>query len=280
VTAALSARGQSRRRGDPAWPHGRWLRLLHRLRRHPFAVEARFEHGLVLTYALPEAALAPLLPPGLTLDTHEGLGFLAIALVQTRDLRPAGWPRALGQDFFLSGYRVFARLRTSSGRTLRGLRILRSDTDRRRMAFMGNLLTHYRYRPCRAEVRADAASMSVRIRTPRAEADLEVEAELAPAAAPPPGSPFADLREARKFAGPLPFTFDHEPETRSIVVIEGARQAWDPRPVTVRSVRSSFLEAPAFARHRPVLANAFYVRDLPYRWKRGVLEPIPREGAA
>ena len=252
--------------------------LLHRLRRHPFAVDAHFEHCLVLTFALPEAALAPLLPPGLTVDAVDGQGFLAIALVQTRGLRPAGWPRALGQDFFLSGYRVFARFRTASGRTLRGLRILRSDTDRRRMAILGNRLTHYHYRPCRAEVRCDGAMMSVRIRTPRSEADLDVEADLAPAAAPPEGSPFADLRAARKFAGPLPFTFDHEPQTRSIVVIEGERQAWDPRPVTVRSWRSSFLEG-RFAGHRPVLANAFYVAGIDYRWKRGVVEPIP-EGAA
>lgn len=108
--------------------------MLHLLKRHPLPVRAFFRHCLVLTYAFPERVLAPLLPPGLTLDSYlsddQRLGFLAIAMVQTEGLRPVGVPAALGQNFFLSGYRIFSRFRTAAGRSLRGLRILRSDTDR------------------------------------------------------------------------------------------------------------------------------------------------------
>src|SRR5437899_1057832 len=96
-------------------------------------VSAFFRHSLVLTYALPTTVLNPLLPPGLTLDTHNGCGFVAIATVQTESLRPSSCPKLLGQKFFLSGYRIFARYKTRTGRTLRGLRILRSDTDKRLM---------------------------------------------------------------------------------------------------------------------------------------------------
>src|SRR6266480_1675453 len=80
-----------------------------RLRRHPFAVKAQFRHCLVLTYALPTESLERLLPPGLFLDTYRGFGFLAIAVVQTEALRPVFLPALFGQDFFLSGYRIFAR---------------------------------------------------------------------------------------------------------------------------------------------------------------------------
>src|SRR5262245_12666411 len=84
-------------------------RMLHALQRHPFAVEAFFERSLVLTYALPAAILAPMVGPGLEVDTYDKWGFLAIAMVQTRDLRPRGLPTWLGQNFFLSGYRIFTR---------------------------------------------------------------------------------------------------------------------------------------------------------------------------
>src|SRR5215218_9000139 len=100
--------------------------MLHWLKRHPIPIRAFFRHCLVLTYAYPEALLRPLLPRGLTVDTYRGLGFVAIAMVQTEGLRPVGAPAALGQDFFLTGYRIFSRFRTRSGRSLRGLRILRS----------------------------------------------------------------------------------------------------------------------------------------------------------
>lgn len=242
--------------------------MLHRLRRHPFPVEAHFKHCLVLTYALPEAAVEPLLPPGLRLDSRHGQGFLAVALVQTKDLRPAGTPRWLGQDLFLSGYRVFTRFRSTAGRDLRGLKILRSDTDRLRMVLLGNLLTHYQYRLCKVQVEAEGDSLAVEVRTPRREADLQVQVDLKAAEGPPAGSPFATLREARAFAGPLPFTFEHEAQTGSMVVIHGRRPYWRPTPVAAEVTRCTFLDR---FDDEPVLANAFHVQDIPYRWDRGVV---------
>jgi hypothetical protein len=241
-------------------------------------VSAFFRHSLILTYALPRDVLQPLLPPGLVLDTLGDFGFLAIALVQTKDLRPRGLPRILGQDFFLSGYRIFARFTTAAGRTLRGLRILRSDTDSRLMMRFGNLLTHYGYRLATVDVIESAARLEIIIGTPQAEADLHVIARIdSPAPQLPAESPFSDFHEARLYAGPLPFTFDYERETNSIVMIEGVRQRWQPRPVSVQILKNSFLEHSPFREAHPRLANAFYVRDIEYGWKRGTREPLRPE---
>ncbi|HRX87569.1 MAG TPA: DUF2071 domain-containing protein, partial [Phycisphaerae bacterium] len=183
--------------------------MIHRLQRHPFAVEAHFERTLVLTYALPTGVLESLLPPGLTLDRYGPYGFIAVAMVQTRRLHPAWWPACAGLDFGLTGYRIFARYRTRAGRTLRGLRILRSDTDRWTMVLAGNALTHYHYRRARMRWRADDTTLRVRIDTPRAAADVDVTADLAAAGSLPAGSVFRNAHDARQFAGPLPFTFDY-----------------------------------------------------------------------
>ena len=245
------------------------------LQRHPFPVKAWFRHSLVLTYALPEKLLSALLPPGLTLDTFEGFGFVAVAMVQTRNLRPALLPRIFGQDFFLTGYRIFARFRTAEGRILRGLRILRSDANRRAMVLGGNLLTHYQYRLARAEVRVTPETLAIEITTPEAEADVQVSARLDSVVdAPPAGSPFRDLHQARIFAGPMPFTFDYERQTHSIIVIEGVRENWRPIPVAVKVTRLTFLDRPPFNRTSPLLANAFYIRNIPYAWKSGVRHPL------
>jgi len=160
---------------------GRLGRFVHPwvwLNRHPIPVRAHFRQSLVLTYAFPEQLLETLLPPGLILDTHRGFGFLAIAMVQTEALRPALLPAWFGRDFFLTGYRIFARYKTRAGRTLRGLRILRSDTDNRLMAFFGNRLTHYNY--CVAEVclTEHCQRLQIEIRTLHAKSDLHVAADL------------------------------------------------------------------------------------------------------
>lgn len=250
--------------------------MVHLLQRHAFPIKAQLAASLVLAYALPTEVLTPLLPPGLVLDTYGDFGFLAIALVETRALRPSFVPSRLGLDFFLAGYRIFTRFRTASGRTLRGLRILRSDTDRQSMRIFGNLLTHYGYDRSRCKVIRSEQTYAVEVNSPNGTADLHVEADLsAQALSPPPGSPFPNLREARKFAGPLPFTFDYERQTHSIIRVEGVRQDWNPRPVAVTVRRNTFLEQNAFRSAGAVLANAFYLENVPYAWKPGIREVLP-----
>jgi len=252
--------------------------MLAALRRHPIPIRAFFRHSLVLTYAYPEEILRPLLPSGLTPDAYQGHGFVAIALVQTENLRPVGLPAFLGRSFFLAGYRIFTRFRRPDGKSLRGLYILRSYTDSRLMAWGGNLLTHYRYSSCAVETCRDPEALEIRLSTPGTEADLSVRAVLEPqAAAPPPGSPFPDLETARRYAGPLPFTFDCEPQARQMVVIEGVRKNWHPQLVGADVTRSTFLERPPFDRLPPRLASAFFVESIPYLWKRGVVMPLSFE---
>jgi len=243
--------------------------MLHLLRRHPIPISAFFYRSLVLTYALQPEILEPLLPRGLVLDTYRGYAFLAVALVQTKRLRPSFLPSAMGRDFFLSGYRIFTRL-DSGGRSKRGLRILRSDADHPWMVRAGNWLTHYNYHLCQATVEERGLEIRWNILTPGKEADLEVVAHLAAEPAPlPPGSPFATLAEARRFAGPLPYTFDYEEATHSIIGIHAMRQRWNPEPVAVDVRRNTFLEREPFVGSSPILANAFHVRDVPYQWQRG-----------
>jgi hypothetical protein len=250
--------------------------LLHLLQRHALPIRAHLRASLVLAYALPADILTPLLGPGLQLDTYGNYGFLAVALVETSSLRPSFAPRALGLNFFLAGYRIFVRYQTRAGRNLRGLRILRSDTDRLLMKAFGNALTHYGYEHAIFESRRSDGTYTITVRSPKGNADLHVEADVsADAVAPPLGSPFPDLREARKFAGPLPFTFDYERQTHSIIRIEGVRQQWNPRPVSVTVRRNTFLEQERFRSANAVLANAFFLENIPYAWKPGIREALP-----
>jgi hypothetical protein len=243
--------------------------MLHLLKRHPIPISAFFRHSLVMTYAFQPEILKPLLPQGLVLDTYRGYAFLAVALVQTERLRPSFLPSAIGHNFFLSGHRIFTRL-AGGARSKRGLRILRSDTDHPWMVRAGNWLTHYNYRLCQAAIEERDNEIRWSIQTPHNEADLEVVAHLGDEPAPlPAGSPFATTEEARRFAGPLPYTFDYEEATRSIIGIRAMRQSWNPRPVTVDVRRNTFLEREPFCRAKPILANAFHVRDVPYQWQRG-----------
>ena len=255
-----------------AWTAAGWrgpARLRAAIARHPLPIDAHFRDCVTLTYALPADVLRPLVPPGLELETVNGSGFVAVALVQTEALRPSFLPAPAGDDFFLAGYRVFTRFRTKTGRSLRGLRILRSDVDRRRMAAVGNLLTHYNYHHCASVVTRSDDAIAIDVRTTDGTGDLRLTAHPRDHRLPE-GSPFASAREASRFAGPLPFTFDYEAETHAIVAIEAARTHWRPEPIRVDVARLTFFDRPPFRGCTPVLAAAFHVSDVDYHWHRGV----------
>ncbi|RSK45333.1 DUF2071 domain-containing protein [Hymenobacter rigui] len=235
---------------------------------HPFGIDALLSRTTVLTFAAPAAALQRLLPACLTLDTLDDTwGFMAVALVQTRQLRPQGLPAWLGHSFFLIGYRVFVRYTTAAGKRLRGLYILGSETDKRHMQWLGNLLTSYHYRT--VDIRQTATATSQAILSRQAGLCIEVE-NLIDEPELPDGSPFRNWQQARRFAGPLPFTFSWCPATKQVVIVEGEREEWRPQPVRVVAAEVAFIRNLGLGEVR--LASAFTMQNIPYRWKKGRTE--------
>ena len=238
------------------------------LKNHPFAVDAHFERSLVLTFAVPKAQLASLIPDCLTLDLFDNdWAFLAVAIVQTSQLRPAGFPAFLSNDFVLTGYRIFVRYTTNAGKRLRGLFILKSETNRKQMEWLGNIFTHYSYTTTDIShsqtgdlfsVWSKQSGVSVQVNLNHETAQLSTE------------SPFANWKEARRYAGPLPFTFGYEPAMRQVLIVEGVRQHWQPEPVSVIDYTIPYLNELGLSGLR--LANAFSVEDVPYHWEKGRTE--------
>jgi len=116
------------------------------LKNHPFAIETFFNTSLVLTYAVAREELKDLIPECLELDTfNDQWAFVAVAMVDTKNLRPKDFPKFAGNDFILTGYRIFVRYINNTGKRLRGLYILKSETNKKKMSFFGNIFTHYNY---------------------------------------------------------------------------------------------------------------------------------------
>jgi hypothetical protein len=140
------------------------------------------------------------------------------------------------------------------------------------MQIGGNLLTHYNYRCCDAAVVTRGPAIDVAVRS-RDGADLEITAHLDRSSLPP-ASPFMSMAQARRFAGPLPFTFDYESKAHAILSIRASRANWTPRPISVDVRRVGFFDQPAFRGCTPRLAAAFHVANVDYRWERGVLHAL------
>jgi len=238
------------------------------LKNHPFTVEAFFEFSLVLTFAVPINQLKDLIPSCLILDTlDDKWAFIAIAVVKTNGLRPKGFPSIFGNDFNLLGYRIFVKHTNAAGKQLRGLYILKSETDKKIMEILGNIFTHYNY--VKTDVKVVRQKNLIEVHSLQSGLKIVVvdgEAEVLL----PINSPFADWKDARRFAGPLPFTFNYNKRTKEILTIQGVRENWIPKPVKVLINNISYLKE--LGLNDVVLANAFILEDIPYHWKKGRTE--------
>ncbi|WP_435583229.1 hypothetical protein [Amycolatopsis thermoflava] len=102
------------------------------------------------------------------------------------------------------------------------------------------------------------------VRSRDGQGDLDVTADLGERE-PLWDGVFATPADARRFAGPLPYTFS--PDEEGIVVVKAFRSSWRPEPVGIPRHHVAFLDRFDGA----VLANAFHVSDVDYGWHRGEL---------
>jgi hypothetical protein len=96
---------------------------------------------------------------------------------------------------------------------------------------------------------------------------LNIEVTKGANIALPEGSPFATWNEARRYAGPLPFTFTYDKKNNEVLIIEGVRENWKPEPVIVLKDKVKFVSDKKFK--HITLANAFVIENVPYYWKKG-----------
>lgn len=242
--------------------------ILTKLKNHPFAVEAFFRQSIVLTFSVPKEQLEKMIPECLELDTFQDkYAFIAMAMVDTKALKPKGFKWFPGNDFFLIGYRIFVKYRTNAGKNLRGLYILKSETNKKVMEYLGSIFTKYDYSTTDiiTQHRGDQFSISSAKSAFDIKIDMEqTEVEL------PKNSPFISWQEARRFAGPLPFTFSYNKTLKEVLIIQGVREDWLPKPLKVLSYEIGYLDTLGLEGLQ--LANAFVINNISYYWKKGKTE--------
>jgi len=137
------------------------------------------------------------------------------------------------------------------------------------MQFLGNVFTHYHYTTTDISVKLDDKLKAIRSQNSKFEIIIEESDDEINI---PEDSPFTDWTDARKFAGPLPHTFTFNKESGTVLIIEGVRQNWKPKPIKIKSYSIEFINL--LKLKNVVLANAFETTNVPYYWKKGKKEKI------
>jgi hypothetical protein len=163
---------------------------------------------------------------------------------------------------------VFVRFTNNKGKRLRGLYILKSETDKKKMEFLGNIFTRYNYTT--TDITHETLNSTTSISSNKSEFKIIIENSKNEDISLPDNSPFSNWKEARRFAGPLPFTFTYNNDDKRVLIIEGVRENWKPAPVKVIDYKFAFLDNLKLSDIQ--LANAFIIKNIPYYWKKGKIE--------
>ena len=133
------------------------------------------------------------------------------------------------------------------------------------MEIAGNLFTHYNYTTTdiSQKIKGDVKEITSIKSGLKIELNISEKDEVLL----PDNSPFKNWKEARRFAGPLPFTFTYNDKTKEVLIIEGVRQNWKPKPIKINKLQINFLNTINLKNR--VLANAFVIENIPYYWKKG-----------
>jgi hypothetical protein len=135
------------------------------------------------------------------------------------------------------------------------------------MEFLGNIFTHYQYTT--TDIIQTENDHLTEIESKRSDFKIVID-KTNEEILLPQNSPFADWKEARRFAGPLPFTFTYNSQSKKVLIIEGVRENWTPKPIRIAEQHISFLTS--LNLQDAVLSNAFVINDIPYHWKKGKIE--------
>lgn len=237
------------------------------IKHHPFKMKAFFNYCYIFTFSIPIELAQSLIYKGLIPDSFKGKhAFYTIAIVDTKNLRPAFFPKQLGGSFILIGHRIFVRLKSTKGKLYRGLQILKSETDSLTMKIIGNLFTHYNYKRVAVEFMEDDSSLEIVNKESGFRVKIDTT-KIDPLL--PKDSPFSTWKEAKKFAGPMPFTFSHVADGNKLLTVEGKRPEWLAKPLSIES-----LQLPGFANElfpNAKLASAFKIENVNYHWQKGHL---------
>lgn len=227
------------------------------MRKNPITMKGRIERCWLFAFRTAEAEARAILPVPLEPVTRQGQAFWNVVVCRVESMRPRGVPGFLGMGYWHVAYRLHVRYRGEEG-----LYFVRSDCDSGLMAWMGNVMTDFRFHKARVEVEEEGERVRIGIDAPGARAEATLRRG---AARRPEDSAFGSLDEAAAFLKykPRGFSVGEDGEV-SVVRIVRDESAWRARSVEVVSQEWAFFSG---MRVTPEICTE--VEPIEYRWNRG-----------
>jgi len=196
------------------------------------------DRRILVNYRVDPTALKKLIPSQFRPITVEGVGIAGICLIRLKDIRPSGFPGAVGISSENAAHRIAVEW-DQDGVTREGVYIPRRDTSSRLNMLLGGRVFPVIHHHATFDVNESDDRYRILIDSDDGKTHVAVEAELA--AALPRESVFGTLERASAFfeRGAIGYSPADE---NSLHGLELRSLGWKVEPLAVTRVESSFFE--------------------------------------
>jgi uncharacterized protein YqjF (DUF2071 family) len=247
-------------------------------RRLPLTMATVFQDVLLLTYAVPPAQLAALLPPPIYPYVRDGRSYISIVVANMRGMRPRPLPEFLGTNYYQVVYRAVVRLIDADGTEQPGVFFLRSDGNDPVMSYFGNHLTEFRFHYFHTGAvalfrRQDELLVSVETADRGGDLVAHLRSE-GPADALPPATGFASVADEKDTLVQLFHAFAYDEARGQVYDLEIERGEWQMERLQLRDGFSAFFSEAPFRGGEAAPVSHVAIRDCSYLWKPMTAIPV------
>jgi hypothetical protein len=201
------------------------------------AISATIRRRILVNYRVPPEALAAMLPAPFRPHLVDGHGIAGICLIRLGQVRPAGFPPALGITTENAAHRMAVEWDTPEG-PVTGVYIPRRHSSSRLTVLVGGRAFPGRHDLACFHVSEGDGSYAVEMSS----SDLAVRMAAHRAGTPMPGSIFATIDQASAFFRDAPVGFSATPARGIYDGVELTTDGWAMTPLHIDEVRSTMFD--------------------------------------
>jgi len=141
-------------------------------------IEGIIARRILVNYRVDPAVAAKLVPKPLEIATHNGLAVVGICLIRLEQLRPRGFPSAVGMSSENMAHRMAIRYPGGNGSTNEmsdGVYVLRRETDQCLVRLLGGRLFPGIHGPASFKVNESSAGIRMDVTSADGKADVNLE---------------------------------------------------------------------------------------------------------
>lgn len=228
-------------------------------------VKGLIKRRMLINFRVDADVIQEQLPSPFRPKLQAGYAIAGICLIRLEQLRPAGFPAALGLSSENAAHRVAVTWEGADGQRHEGVFIRRRDTDSKISHFGGGLLFPGEHQLADFEVKDEGMRVDFAMKSRDATTSIRVQG--IPASGLPASSCFRSLHDSSRFFESGSQGYSVTRKSDRFDGIQLITDHWRVEPLAIQHVDSSFFaDTAAFPKGSIVFDHALIMRDIPHEW--------------